>query len=514
MSFLADNLAPLFVAIVASVMAWLFGGARGGWLVPVVPWFTFIMLEVIFCFPQRHHGESTYEARARVWKALRHDPLVWTSLGLFLLLLVPFLNCGLCTSCDAVKIAQGFDPAPPIPFIPFCVNRLDHLNVVLWFATVLPSVIAVRHCLTNAGRRLVLQLVVWNGVAVAALGLVQAAMAAPGPYWIPRIPGTTRAEPGDFFATFGYPNMAGDYFVLLFGIAVALWRDHYERFRANFQMKDISKSAPKRPRQFWRKHFYFIPTLVFFYSALQTLSRAAIILATTTAVVYFFHALVVYLSRLNKAHRLTVGVWSMIVFGFIIFFAVEFMPTDLQKEVDTLGTTEVLDRVTGRGQYHVKVATEVWKDHKLFGCGGWGYLHLCVPKMKELGISLKELQVVGGINVHNDYLQMLAEHGLVGFGAMVAIVLMLLWPIGVEWRRLVESLRFSRRQDLLPKPRQIFVLPAGAFCALVALLASFIHAFGDCPLRSLAVMDLFFVTLAALPGFLSTHGTPPVTTNH
>ena len=66
MSFLADNLAPLFVAIVASVMAWLFGGARGGWLVPVVPWFSFIMLEVIFCFPQRQPGENTFEARSGV----------------------------------------------------------------------------------------------------------------------------------------------------------------------------------------------------------------------------------------------------------------------------------------------------------------------------------------------------------------------------------------------------------------------------------------------------------------
>ena len=50
------------------------------------------------------------------------------------------------------------------------------------------------------------------------------------------------------------------------------------------------------------------------------------------------------------------------------------------------------------------------------------------------------------------------------------------------------------------------VLPAPAFCLLVAITCTLVHAFGDCPLRSPAVLTLFFVTLAAMPGFLPEKG--------
>ena len=43
---------------------------------------------------------------------------------------------------------------------------------------------------------------------------------------------------------------------------------------------------------------------------------------------------------------------------------------------------------------------------------------------------------------------------------------------------------------------------APAFCILMAAVATVIHAFGDCPLRSPAVLTLFFVSLAAVDGFL------------
>ena len=241
---------------------------------------------------------------------------------------------------------------------------------------------------------------------------------------------------------------------------------------------------------------------VFFFAALNTLSRAAIILVTVTAVIYFAHTLVVILSRMRKSRRVFVGVWSLVVFGLLVFFAAISMPEKIRREVDTLDDTTMLDRVTGKGQYHAEVATALWKDYKLFGCGGWGYAHLCVPKMQELGIDTKTLQTVGGAYVHNDHLQFLVEHGLVGFGCLVAIVILLLWPVICQWRNMVRDLRFKRSKELPPRPIVIFALPAPVFFILMTALATFIHAFGDCPLRSCAVLDLFFISLAALPGFM------------
>ena len=503
MSFLYNNVAAIAVAAVASALGWLFGGARGDLLLSVVPWLFALMMEIILCYPQRHRGETIYEARTRVWRAMKGSPLVWVSCGLFLLLLIPFVNSGLCAGCDAALIAQGRDPKPLMPFLPFCVNRMDHLNVVLWFAVVLPSVVAVSHSLTRRGKRLVVELIMWNGAAMALFGFVQSAAGAPGPFWIRIV--NSWGNACYFFSTFGYPNMAGAYFIAMFGLAVALWRDTCEQLRreeSKVDPSELSASDARKYGRFWHRHYFLLPAAVLFFAALNTLSRAAIILVTAMSLVYFLHTLVLILSRMHRARRVYVGVWSMIIFGLILFFAVVTMPEKIKKEVDTLGTVTMLDRVTGKGQYHVQVATAIWRDHPLFGVGGWGYRHLCADKMKELEIPLRQLQAEGGANVHNDHLQFLAEHGIVGFGLMLAILGILILPVVRQWRGMVQELRFKKGKDLPPKPIRIFALPAPVFFILVAMTAVMIHAFGDCPLRSCAVLDVLFVSLAALPGFM------------
>ena len=500
MSFLYENAAVMYIALALSAVTWIFGGTRGELLVPVVPWLVVFMLEVMLCFPQRRTGESMNGARHRVWKAMWRDPLVWTALGLTALLAVPFVNNGLCPVCDYDKIMLGLDPSPPVKFLPFCVERMHHLNVFLWFAFALSAGVAVKHALRRRGKRLLVELIVWNGAALAVLGFVQSATGAMGPFWC-ALPDGQRV---DFFSSFGYPNMAGDYFTTLFGLAIALWRDVCEKdYRENLA-KSSSERAKDADRlgRFWRRNYFLLPAAVFFFAALNTLSRAAIILVTVTAVVYFAHTLVVILSRMRKSRRVFIGVWSLVVFGLLVFFAAIFMPEKIQREVNTLDDTTMLDRVTGKAHYHVDVATALWKDHKLFGCGGWGYAHLCVPKMQELEIDTKGLQTVGGAYVHNDHLQFLAEHGLVGYGCLVAIVVLLVWPVVRQWRDMVRDLRFKKAKELPPRPIAIFALPAPVFFILMTVLATFIHAFGDCPLRSCAVLDLFFISLAALPGFM------------
>ena len=496
MSFLCANAAPIVVAAVASAVVWAYGGIRGEILPAFVPWLVAFLIEVIICFPQRRRGESTYEARDRAWSAMKRDPLVWVSLGLLLLLAVPFVNNGPCPLCDAAAISQGVDPKPPVPFLPSCVDRRAHLNVFLWFALALSALVAVRHSLTRRGKRLVLQLVVWNGFAVAILGFVQNALGAPGPLWWTLGEGQSHAT---FFATFGYPNMGGDYFAVLFGVAVALWRDRLEQLRQERQDLDISKSAVPDRNRFWREHFFLIPATVFFFATLNTLSRAAIMLVSATAFVYLAHVLVTAASRMRKVNRVLFGIWSVVLVGLILFLAVLFMPEKIQKEMNSVDTVETLDRLTGKGQYHARVATALWKDHLLFGCGGWGYAHLC--RLKMTPEELKAIQMSGGANVHNDYLQFLAEHGLVGFGAMVALVMLLLWPVAGAWRRLVKQAQFTKR-NVKPPLLHVLALPAPAFILLVAASVTVVHAFGDCPLRSPAVLMLFYVILAAVPGFV------------
>ena len=495
MSFICNNLAPIFVALNLAAIAWMFGGAKAAPLEVTVPWMFLFMMQMILCFPQKHPGESTYAARTRVWKQLRKDPLVWVSTGLILLLAIPFVNNGFCPSCDRELYAMGLDPNPPISFLPYCVNRMHHLNVFYWFLTALSAMIAVKHALNRSGKRLMLALIVANGFVLAILGFVQIAAEAPGPLWQPFASGKLV----DYFSTFGYPNMAGDYFTTLFGISLALWRWDYEAVSEELRA-DRNKAAKNKYRWFWKRNLFLIPAVVFFFAAVNTLSRASMILASVLAVIYFVHTFMSFTKKMHRADKVKKGGIALGIMALLVFFASVSIPENMQREVDTLNTDAILTRVTGKGQYHARVATEIWKDNLLFGCGGWGYKHFCIPKMTPE--EIKQIQMVGGINVHNDYLQFLAEHGLVGFGSMVAIVVILLIPVGSTLKRLANDARFLKGKDLPPKPVNIFVCPAPVFFILLAAVSTLVHSFGDCAMRSAAVLTLFFVSLAALPGFL------------
>ena len=496
MRFIFDNLAVIFIAALTGLMAWMYGGTRTDTIVTYVPWLLLFMFEMIIAFPQKARGESTGDARERVWSDIKKDPLVWTAFGFLVLLAIPFANNGLCVNCDRALIALGHSPKPPIEFLPFCVDRYLHLGVFLWFAVAFTGMIATKHCLRRRGKRLLLKMIVWNGFALAILGFVQAASGAEGPLW-QKITNVENAS--DFFSTFGYPNMAGDYFTTLFALSIAVWRrevDDAEHERSN-NATDRKKSAHGA---FWRKHIYLVPASIMFFAAVNTLSRAAIMLVTLLLAVAFFHAFVSFTHPLRRSEKVRRGTIALGCVAFVAFLAISSLPDDVQREVDTIDATEVLTRVTGKGQYHVRVATAIWQDHLLFGIGGWGYKHFCVPYMTEA--EYKQLQVVGGINVHNDYLQFLAEHGAVGFGALVAIVIMLLVPVGISWKTLASAARFVEAKKAPPRPRAVFALPAPAFMILSAATATFIHSFGDCPLRSPAVLTLLLVSLAAIPGFL------------
>lgn len=491
-----DGIPVFIVAALVAAVAWLYGGARIDALLPTMPWLLFFLVEMVVAFPQKAGGETSYEARARVWADMKKDPLFWTAVGLLVLLAIPLVNNGLCPNCDCALVAQGINPDPPVKFLPFCVNRAHHFHVFLWFATAISAMVATKHGLRRRGKRLLMKLVVWNGFALAVLGFVQAACDAPGPLWSMRSDGAKLTQ---FFSSFGYVNAAGDYFTTLFAISVALWRRSCDDVAAAGAHKSADSQGTAHAR-FWRRHFYLVPAAVFFFAAMNTLSRAAIMTSTALLAVFFVHAFVSFTHRLSRGDMVRRGAIALGVVSLVTFFAVVSTPDDIQKEIDTLSADVVASRMTGKGQYHVRVATELFKDHPLFGCGGWGYRHLCREKMTPE--ELRRLQMLGGAHVHNDSLQFLAEHGIVGFGAMVALVVMLLAPVVSIWKQLAKAARFMDARKTPPKPTSLFALPAPAFCLLVACAATYIHSFGDATLRSAAVLTLFYTILAAIPGFL------------
>ena len=492
MSFVHDNVAALFIAFVVCGFGWLFGGRDPELVLKVMPWLTVFMVEVALCFPQRHDGESTSHARTRVWRDMSGDPLLWTMLGFVALLLIPFANTGLCPNCDKALIAQGHSAAPPFSFLPFCVDRVRHLHVVMWFVPTLAAALMAKHCLTRSGKRTLLEMIVWNGVALAVLGFIQQLAGAPGPLWRP-FSGNANVF---FFSSFGYPNMAGCYFAILFSLAVSLWRWHAFEVHEVLEKTNEARSIAKH-RLFWMKHYMLIPSLLCMFAAFNTLSRAAIILVSSAAAILFVHAAVMALSKMKKADRVRAAAFCGLGLVMLAVAASAFMPSNITNEMRTVDTRGTLDRVTGRGEYHYSVATELWREHAMFGIGGWGYIHFSPSKLPP-----RKYWAPGSANVHNDHMQFLLEHGLIGYLCLVAIVAMLLAPLASNWIKLSKSARFMPQRKQPPPPQALFALPGAAFAVLVAAAIPIVHAFGDCPLRSPAVLSLFFVSIASVGGYL------------
>ena len=493
-----ENIPVVLVFLTVAGFSWIFGGSRASCLLPVMPWLWALALETLLFFPQRLAHESVSDARARVWKALSRDPVTYVAIAFLLVLLMPVFNRGLCPVCDYPMILSGMDPAPPIPYSPFCVNIREHLGVMVWFVPSLTAVLAVRHSLLRSGRRLFLHLLVWNGAALASLGFLQQATGSTGPFW-QEIP-----NPVHYFSSFGYPNMAGAFFVALFAVSAGLWQDNVRRhFRTERERKSAeAETAPgDRLCPKWVKtHYMVLPMGLTFFASLATLSRAAIMLAFAALGFWFLDLCLSMFTRHKNIKRVKLHLWMIVgVIAAVVLISV-FAPKEFSAEVSTLSPESVADRMTGKAQYHTRVATEIFKDYPLFGVGGWGYKHFCLEYMTDA--DRRQIQKIGGINVHNDYLQFLCEHGIVGGLLLLAIVVMLFMPLFGHWERMLKIAHFTKGRDL-PKPTALFCVPAVVVGVLLAAAANLVHAFGDCVFRSPAVLSQFLLLLAAVDGFFA-----------
>lgn len=493
-----ENLPVVLVFLTVAGFSWIFGGASGPHLLPVMPWLWALALETLLFFPQRHLMESVSDARARVWKSLSRDPIAYASVAFMLVLTMPVFNRGLCPVCDYPKILSGIDPAPPVPYSPFCVNIREHLGVMIWFIPALTAMLAARHSLLRPGRRVLVHLLVWNGAVLAALGFLQQATGAKAPFWLD-IP-----DPVHYFSSFGYPNMAGAFFVALFAVSAGIWQDNVRNyFRTAHERKtvEMESNPAERSCPLWIKtHYMIIPTGLSFFAALATLSRAAIMFAFAILGFWFLYLCLSMFTRHKNIKRVKLHLWMIIGVLTTAVLVSVFAPKEFTAEVTTLSPASVADRMTGKAQYHTRVATEIFKDYPLFGVGGWGYKHFCLEYMTDA--ERRQLQKVGGVNVHNDYLQILCEHGMAGGILLCSIVIMLLVPLFGHWGRTIRIANFTKGKDL-PRPTALFCVPAAVVGVLIAAAANLVHAFGDCVFRSPAVLSQFLLLLAAVEGFLS-----------
>lgn len=487
----------LLIAAPVLVFAWAYGGSRAGVLAQVMPWASLACAVGLFILPQRHENEGGLAAIRRVAVGVLKDPFFWIALVLVGYLLYPLYNVGLCPGCDWQAIDAGADPYPPHRYLPFCVNAAEHRGVVWLFAPALLAALGIRHGLTRAGKRAYLGVLVWNGAALAVLGFVQLMTGARFPYW-EQVEHTTV-----FFSVFGYPNMGGAYFAVMYAISLGFWCErmgHVER--QPLALKE-GAAVPRHP--FVGTHYPFLAVVLNLCGLLGTLCRAAIILAVALSAIFFAYMLARAFSGSDwrRGRRFKHAVVSCALM--LAFFAVVYVyaPVEVGRELGTVNMAGVADRVSGKAQYHTRVASAIMRDFPLFGVGGWGYRHFSPSYMKPAELSQRQTQ--GGANVHNDYLQFLAEHGLVGFSLLVACVWLLALPSGRGWKAVAQE-ALKTRSSMQAGPGDsayvLFSVSPAVLWSFLGCVAVLVHAFGDCPFRSGAVMSTFLALLPVSYGFI------------
>ncbi len=434
------------VSVLMAYPAWLRAGTHAAWTWPL-PWIAvggWVLWIAVF-------GRSKTEPRRALipWR----DPTLWLGLLFVALLLVQWWNAGRALYYDSAARAWEYS-APRHPALPSAITTREARQMLDWFVPAWVILAVLRApAMSSRSIRALWRIVVVNACLIAIFGLIQFATGTTDMYWlIPMRP--------HFFASFGYPNHAGSYFLMIESLAAGLLVYELGNGSARLRAGRIVLLSAG----------VFIGLL----GANFALSRASIILSWALLLFILFKLVRILWSRFQPAQRVNMIAASVAILSLAVVLTVglgrdairtEFKPEDDQK---TFFTRETDFRV-----FQMQTAFRMWQDHPWYGVGGWGYRYLMAHYLPP---DQWHRVTEGKANVHNDPLQFLAEFGAVGGIAMCGIVFALAHAV-------------FRRRRTFPS---FWILPAMGI-ALVAL-----QSLIDLPFRSPAVLYLWLAILIGL----------------
>lgn len=488
MNWFVRNILLLHILALVLAFCWIHGGTRADLLLPVIPWLTLFVLQWLVIYPQAKSTETLVEARLRVWHALVRDPLLYAAVTLTLLLTIPLFNVALPPAYDAAtQTWRNF--VPPVKCLPFCVDPWQHAVLLLWFPPALVAALAVRHGLLKRSKRWLLEAVCWNSAAMAVVGFLQVYTGTN------KVLGLTPME-GYFFSVFGYPNFAGAYFTLSAALAAGIW---FNDVTAGLRASWISSSAALDEEPWFSANRMLFPSVLCFIAAVASLSRAAILLSIVVLTTLVVYMIAFVWARVGTTVRVTIlsGIFAGVMIVAASFAIFKWMP--LREEIKKITLPAIVERVSGKGYYHARVAKAVLKDHPVFGVGGWGYAHYQLQYLKKGD----EVQMVGGANVHNDSLQFLAEHGYVGYALIVTCAALLVIPVFWQTGKVVRSgLAVGGDSKSAAGLGWLQKIPVPVVTVSVGCLATVCHSLGDLPFRAPSVLIVWMLAWCAVSGWI------------
>lgn len=403
-----------------------------------------------------------------MWPKLIHFPLFWLGLLFLGYILVQALNPAW------VYVNNGkfwwLDPIEHISWLPAGMetpykdmNPWRELTIYggAWLLTCALWVGVTR----RAAIQTLLTVVVINGSVLAIIGILQRVTQAKYILWGLKDANTA----GSFFSTIIYKNHAGAYFNLVLMLSVALLYWHFSR--AERRMERASP-AP----------IFAFCSILLGIGVLLTFSRAATILLMVFTLIGFIAFLVRCTVFRSEGRSPVVIILLFTVFALFIGSGSYFLKTDeafdrLSKLIEDGKTdSSVISRTLARN-----ATWDMAKDNLITGWGAGSFRHYfpvyqrhypeiyTFPSNKKLRMRWEY--------AHNDYVQLLAEVGLLGAGILAAML-----ACGV--RHLV-------RTHVHLKPHLMFIVLALAITAA--------HAWVDFQFHNPAILFLW-CTAGALAG--------------
>lgn len=415
-------------------------------------------------FPVCQKGESMGEARQRVWRGVVRDPLLYFGLLCTLFFLLQAINGPRMLTYYSFENYWGYD-LPPVPWLPSGVALDESAQLLTWFTPAIVAALAVRHAMDAKRRRIMLRLVVWNAAFLSLLGVIHVYFGWKKIYGVIDIK-------TQFFSVFGYPNHAGAFFTFALVLAMGFWLNERELLTP------------------WAD-LLLVAVMIIFAATIMCLSRTSILMGLGVIVFGGLYAFRRVWSSLTLGNRIIVPFISLffVTLSWVAMFG-NYPGNPVRRELATLSVEEVFGQVWNRAfEMLVPSAIAIWRDNQWYGVGGWGFRHF-VPLY--LNTEQHNKLFVGAANVHNDFFNFLAEHGTIGLTLLILVGLALVVPL---WRSLPSQNMSTAANRVLRG------------FTMVALLLLLCHSAIDLPFRCPAIIQMTFITLAAVGGLCRDAGT-------
>lgn len=501
----------LHVAFIAIYLAWMRGGTVPDFYSPL-PWLAVALVEMTILFPVLKKGETDGEGRSRVVRSILCDPVFYLGIIFLVFLGIQCANgpCELFYDAES-GIWKYRDP----PFVgwPFCINRGEAGQPLYWYAPVFAVLIAIRHGMSKKAKVNLLKVLVAAGAALSLVGILQFLSGTDKIFWITHIP-------VQFFASFGYPNHAGSYFTLLFAISIGL-------------LLQMMADEENHPKVTW----IVVCMVLNLLGATLSLCRAAICMSWFIAIFGLVFGLAYIGPLVSQSAKLRMGVLTLVGLGVAAFlFFVAYPENAVRREINSIFHAKSKTKVVkvesapkaasapavseaskkdepekpkiqvenpfaGDRKFLAGIAADIWKDYPWTGVGGWGFRRYAGLYIDESQWNM--LRTAGRANVHNDFMQYLCEHGIVGVSLLLGTIIVLLVP---TWYRLI---RFAMTPVDPTASEQadsdrvfIFRVSPLVWFLSIGTFAVVFHSLIDLPFRSPAVIVLWFICLAVMPAML------------